>query len=47
MLIENDWQEEEMDFVNHQLISMWNTPVQVYHKVQITDQGGKWVIKSV
>lgn len=27
MLIENDWPEEEVDFVNHQLISMLNSSV--------------------
>lgn len=35
MLIDNDWPEEQVDFVNHQLISMLNTSVQVYYKVQI------------
>lgn len=41
MLIEKD-QPEEVDFVNYQLISMLNSSVHVYHKVQIAvDQGGK------
>lgn len=32
MLIDNDQPEEEVDFVNNQLISMLNNSVQVYYK---------------
>lgn len=32
ILIENEWSKEEL--ANHKLISMLNSPVQVYHEIQ-------------
>lgn len=34
ILMENEWPEEELDFSNHQLISMLNISTQIYHNVQ-------------
>lgn len=48
--MENDWPKEELDFANHQLISILNNSARVYHKVQTTvDQVGnkKRVVKLV
>lgn len=39
--MENEWPEEELDFSNHQLISMLNISTQIYHNVQIVAGDGQ------
>lgn len=43
MPMENHLPREELYLANHQLNSIWNSSVQVYHKIQIIDQGGEQI----